>query len=55
MGSGKCKNVNILFFLMFSGLFRDVQSVCLSVTWRAEEKKQQPLDGKVRVWLDIEQ
>ncbi|KAL9954770.1 hypothetical protein ACROYT_G042345 [Oculina patagonica] len=28
------------------GLFRDVQSVCLSVTWRAEEKKQQPLDGK---------
>ncbi|RMX39854.1 hypothetical protein pdam_00013450 [Pocillopora damicornis] len=28
------------------GLFRDVQSVCLSVTWQAEEKKQQTLDGK---------
>ncbi|KAJ7390818.1 Integrator complex subunit 7 [Desmophyllum pertusum] len=29
------------------GLFRDVQSVCLSVTWRAEDKKhQQPVDGK---------
>lgn len=40
---------NLWFLLLFSGLFRDVQSVCLSVTWRAEEKKQQPLEGKVRV------
>jgi len=28
------------------GLYRDVQSLCLSVTWRAEDKKQQVLDGK---------
>jgi len=28
------------------GLYRDVQSLCLSVTWRAENKKQQVLDGK---------
>lgn len=28
------------------GLYRDVQSICLSVTWRAEDKKQQVLDGK---------
>lgn len=28
------------------GLYRDVQSVCLSVTWRAEDRKQQPIDGK---------
>ena len=24
-----------------------MQSVCLSVTWRAEDRKQQPIDGKV--------
>ena len=24
-----------------------MQSVCLSVTWRAEDRKQQPVDGKV--------
>jgi len=28
------------------GLYRDVQSVCLSVTWRAEDKKLQAVDGK---------
>ena len=26
-----------------------MQSVCLSVTWRAEDRKQQPIDGKVCV------
>lgn len=36
------------------GPFRDVQSVCLSVTWRADEKKQQTPDGKVRVLFDEE-
>ena len=24
-----------------------MQSVCLSVTWRAEDRQQQPIDGKV--------
>ena len=38
----------VLFFL-FIGLYRDVQSVCLSVTWRAEDRKQKPVDGKVRI------
>jgi len=31
----------------FLGLYRDVQSVCLSVAWRAEDKKLQAVDGKV--------
>lgn len=44
----KYKNKNPLIFNIFSGLYRDVQSICLSVTWRAEDKKQQVLDGKVR-------
>ena len=39
---------------LFSGLYRDVQSICLSVTWRAEDKKQQVLDGKVRAPSDVE-
>lgn len=34
------------------GLYHDVQSICLSVTWRAEDKKQQILDGKVRAPSD---
>lgn len=38
----------LIVILLFSGLYRDVQSLCLSVTWRAEDKKQQVLDGKVR-------
>ena len=40
--------------MLFSGLYRDVQSICLSVTWRAEDKKQQVLDGKVRAPFDVE-
>ena len=39
--------LNDVFSFLLSGLYRDVQSVCLSVTWRAEDKKQQVLDGKV--------
>ena len=42
------------FILLFSGLYRDVQSICLSVTWRAEDKKQQILDGKVRAFSEVE-
>ena len=43
---------NSLFgcYFVFSGLYRDVQSICLSVTWRAEDKKQQVLDGKVCIF-----
>ena len=43
----------MIVILLFPGLYRDVQSICLSVTWRAEDKKQQVLDGKVRAPSDV--
>lgn len=45
---------NLKLTVFFSGLYRDVQSICLSVTWRAEDKKQQVLDGKVCAPSDVE-
>lgn len=35
--------------LLFSGLYREVKSVCLLVTWRSEDKKAQVFDVKVGV------
>ena len=52
--NSKGLNFDTFLFALCPGLFRDVQSVCLSVTWQAEEKKQQTLDGKVRLWFNLE-